>query len=133
MQVTGQATIFKNDKGVYKLSVMNKELQEDGTEKSAFMPIHVGFIKGVEVKNKTKIDIKNGFLTFFKIDTGEVNDEGKPIYKKFPKIMVMEFEVIEEGIDEVQQTRDYSNKQNNFSDDVFGGYYPETNVDDLPF
>lgn len=132
MQITGQATIFKNDKGVYKLSVMNKEIQ-DGEEKTVFMPINVSFKKGVEVKNKTKIDIKDGFLTFFKIDTGEVYDDGNPIYKKFPKIKVMDFEVIEEGIDEVQQSKEYSNNtQSNISDDVFGGYYPD-NTDDLPF
>ena len=133
MQITGQATIFKNDKGTYKLSIMNKELQENGEEKPIFMSINVGFKKGIEVKNKTKIDIKDGFLTFFKIDTGEVYEDGNPVYKKFPKIMVMDFEVLEEGIDEVQQSKDYSNTQSNFSDDVFGGEYSSMSNDDLPF
>lgn len=132
MQITGQATIFKNDKGVCKLSIMNKEIQ-NGEEKAIFMPINVGFKKGVEVKNKTKIDIKDGFLTFFKIATGEYYEDGNPVCKKFPKIMVMDFEVLEEGIDEVQQSKEYSNNtQSNISDDVFGGYYPD-NTDDLPF
>ena len=42
--------------------------------------------------------------------------------------------LIKEGIDEVYHSRDYSNNQNNVSDDVFGGYYLETpNDDELPF
>ena len=132
MNVTGQATIFKNDKGIYKLSIASKELQENGEGKPTFMPIHVGFMKGVEVKNKTKINIKNGFLTFFKIDTGDIREDGKTVYKKFPKIMVMDFEVLEEGTDEVQKSRDYSNETTTSSNDF--GYYPEIQSDDeLPF
>lgn len=132
MQIIGQATIFKNDKGTYKLSIMNKEMQEDGTEKNIFMPINVGFRKGIEIKNKTKINIKDAFLTFFQIDTGDTYEDGTTIYKKYPKIMIMEFEIVEEGIDEVQKSRNYSNTQNNFSDDVFGGY-EMSSIDELPF
>lgn len=131
MNITGQATIFKNDKGIYKLSIMNKEIQEDGSEKSVFMPINVGFKKGIELKNRSKIDIKNAFLTFFQIDTGEMYEDGKKIYKKFPKIMVMDFDVLEEGVDEVQQSRNYNDTQSNFSDDSMGGYFSSS--DDLPF
>ena len=131
MNITGQATIFKNDKGVYKLSVSNKEMQEDGTEKNIYMQIHVGFKKGTEIKNKTKIDIKDGFLTFFQINTGETYEDGNPIYVKFPKIIVLDFDIIEDGVDEVQQSRDYSNLQNNVNDNGLGEYYP--NTDDLPF
>lgn len=108
MNITGQATIFKDDKGVYRLSIMNKEIQENGEEQNVFMRINVGFKKGVEVKNKTKINITNGFLTFFRIPTGNTYENGSAEYKKYPKIIVLDFEVLEEGIDEVQQTRDYS-------------------------
>lgn len=133
MNIIGQATILKDDKGTYKIAIANKEMQENGEEQTIFMRINVGFRKGIEIKNKTKINITNGFLTFFRIDTGEVYEDGTPIYRKFPKIMVMDFEVIEEGIDEVYQSKDYSNNQSNFGDDIFGGYYPDTSNDELPF
>lgn len=132
MNLSGQTTIFKNDKGIYKLSIASKELQENGEEKTVYMQINVGFRKGIEVKNKTKINIKDGFLTFFKIDTGELTEEGKPIYKKFPKAMIMDFDVIEEGINETYHSKDHIDTQNNISDDVFGGYYSESS-DELPF
>ena len=133
MNINGQVTIFKNDKGIYKVPITNKEIQENGEEKTIYMQINVGFRKGVEVKNKTKINIKDGFLTFFKIDSGEVTEDGKPIFKKFPKVMVMDFDVIEEGTDEVYHSKDYSNTQSdsNFSEDSTGMYYSDT--DELPF
>lgn len=133
MNITGQVTILKDDKGTYRLSIANKEIQENGEEQTIFMRINVGFRKGVEVKNKTKINIKDGFLTFFRINTGNVYEDGSPEYKKFPKIMIMDFDVIEEGTDEVYQSKEYSNTQSNFSNDAFGGYYPDTSSDELPF
>lgn len=127
------ATIFKTDKGAYKASIMSKEIDNNGEEKSIFMQINVGFKKGIEVKNKSKINVKEAFLTFFRIPTGNTYEDGTPEYKKFPKIMIMDFEVVEEGVDEVQQTKDYSNTQSNFSDDSIGGFYPSMSDDDLPF
>ena len=130
MQVTGQATILKNDKGIYKISVVNKETNDNGEEKSIFMQINVGFRRGVELKNKTKINVTDGFLTFFRIKTDELNENGEPIYRKFPKIFILDFEVLEDGIDEVYQTKDYKTLQNdsNANHDVFFG-----DDDDLPF
>lgn len=133
MNITGEARILKDDRGVYKTTLVttetNKETQE---EEKAFMKINVGFKKDVEVKNKTKINIKDGFLTFFRIATGEIYDNGKPVYNYFPKLVIMDFDVIEEGTDEVYQTKDYTATQNNFSDDSMEAYYSET-IDDLPF
>lgn len=133
MNITGEIRILKDDRGIYKTTLVttetNKETQEDV---KAFMKINVGFKKDVEVKNKTKINIKDGFLTFFRIATGEVYDNGKPVYSYFPKLVIMDFDIIEEGIDETYQTKDYSTTQTNFSDDTFEGYYSDT-TDDLPF
>lgn len=134
MQITGQATILKDDRGIYKLSIVANEInKETGEKEKAFMKINVGFLKGVEVKNKTKINIKNGFLSLFKVDSGEVNEDGKPIYKQFPKIIVMDFEVLEEGIDEVYHAKNNtnnkeSNNQYSNADEVFGNV-----LDELPF
>ncbi len=129
MNITGQTRILKNDKGVYKIALANKEAGENGEEKTIFMNINIGFKKGVELKNKSKIDIKNGFLTFYQIETDEEDENGKKIVKRFPKIMVMDFELLEEGTDELQKTKDYS-KTTKEEPDVFIGY---SSVDDLPF
>lgn len=132
MNISGETRILKDDKGVYKTTLVTKETNtETGEEESIFMKINVSFRKGVEVKNKTKINIKDGFITFFRINSGETYNDGNPIYKYFPKLMIMDFDIVEEGIDEVQQTRDYSNNKNNYSEDGVTGYYSSN--DELPF
>lgn len=133
MKIVGEALILKDDRGVYKTSLANKELNENNEEETIFMRINVGFRSGVSVKHKTKINIKDGFLTFFRIPTE--NSEGEKEYKRFPKIIVMDFDVIQEGVDEVYHTKNYSENQeeNNTSEDIgeISEYYPEP--DDLPF
>lgn len=59
-QITGETMIFKGDKGFYSTSIGRK--LQDGTYKNAY--INVGFKKDVNLENKTKINIKNGWLTF---------------------------------------------------------------------
>jgi hypothetical protein len=77
MKITGKTIIFKNDIG-YSTSISNKK--EDGTYEN--MSISVNFRKGVELENKTKINITDGFLSFYKTK----NDE------KRLKLVVMDFE-----------------------------------------
>ena len=81
MKVTGETMIFKNDIG-YSTSISNKK--EDGTYEN--MSISVNFRKGVELENKTKINITDGFLSFYKTK----NDE------KRLKLVVMDFETNED-------------------------------------
>lgn len=78
MQITGETMIFKNDKGNYSTSISNRK--EDGSYENMF--IAVNFKKGVELENKTKINITNAFLSFYKTKDGLAK----------PKIVVMEFE-----------------------------------------
>lgn len=80
MKITGKTIIFKNDIG-YSTSISNKK--EDGTYEN--MSISVNFRKGVELENKTKINITDGFLSFYKTN----NDE------KRLKLVVMDFETNE--------------------------------------
>lgn len=129
LQVTGEVTILKYDKGICKVSLANKEIDENGEEKTVFMQVNVGFRKGVEVKNKSKIKINESFLTFFRIKTNEINEEtGKEIYKSFPKIMVLEFDVLEEGVDETFTRKAQNTEATN---DQFGDFYGSD--DELPF
>lgn len=132
IQVTGQVTILKDDKNRYRIGISNKEVK-DGEEQTIFMRVNVGFKKGIEVKNKTKINIKNGFLTFFRIETGNVKEDGTPERKDFPKIMVLDFDIVEDGVDEVFHAKDYVQK-NTIIENEYDGYYGfgDSN-DDLPF
>ena len=83
MKITERTRIFKNEYGNYSTSISNRK--EDGTYENMY--IAVNFKKGVEVANNTVIDIKNGFLGFYK------TKEGLPKLK----IVVMEFEVLQEA------------------------------------
>ena len=125
-----KATIFKNDRGVYKATLSKKDTNENGEQITRYMNIHVGFRKGVELKNKTKIKVNNGFLTFFPIETGNIKDNGKKEVLNFLKIMIMDFEVLEDGIDENFHSKEYAQKNVNSNDD-FDDFY--SNNDELPF
>lgn len=79
MRITGEnVMVFRNEKGAYSTSISNKQL--DGTYINSYITLQ--FKKGVELENKTRITIKDAFLTFFKLDDGRI------IYK----IVVLDFE-----------------------------------------
>ena len=131
-KISGKATIFKDEKGVCRVSVSNNELQENGEEKTIFMRINVGFKKGVEIKNRTKINVTDGFITFFRIPTGMTTEDGQPMYRKYPKLMIMDFEIIEDGIEEDLNSGNYYND----TSDNYGNTYLDDSFsinDDLPF
>lgn len=79
MQIRGETMIFANEKGGYSTTISNKN--QDGTYDNMY--IAVNFKKGITLENKTKIDITNGFLSFYK------TREGLPKLK----IVVMDFEI----------------------------------------
>lgn len=78
MRITGDVYIWKNENGRYTTSISNKK--EDGSYDRVY--VQVQFRKGVELENKTKINIKDAFLTFFR------TQEGNIVYK----IVVLDFE-----------------------------------------
>ena len=86
LNITGEQVIFKNKSNTgYYTTTSNK--QEDGTFDKNF--ITVGFRRGVELDNFTKINIRDGFLTHYSFE-----DENGETQKRF-KIMVMDFDVVE--------------------------------------
>lgn len=103
MQIKGETMIFANEKGGYSTTVSNKN--QDGTYENMY--IAVNFKKGITLENQTKIDITNGFLSFYK------NRQGLAL----PKIVVMDFEI--KGKAEAKQ------------EEV--NEYEITNEDELPF
>ena len=78
IKITGENYIFKNENGRYSTSISNRK--DDGSYENTYLQVQ--FRKGVELENKTKINITNSFLTFYK------NQEGKPVFK----IVVLDFE-----------------------------------------
>ena len=135
MNISGEARILKDDRGIYKITLVNTEInKETGEEEKTFMKINVGFKKGIELKNKTKINIINGFITFFRVETGEVKENGKPDYKYFPKLVVMDFEILEDGIDEVMSYKPKKAVKTNsgYSDEVETSYVSD-DFEILPF
>ena len=133
MNISGEARILKDDRGIYKTTLATKVIDENGEEKTIFTKVNVGFKKGVEVKNKTKINITNGFLTFFRIPTEETREDGTTINKDFLKIVILDFEVIEDGIDEVYSSKPKKAVKSDFSDNEMGDFYPAEDIDILPF
>ena len=76
INATGETMIFRNefnDRVSYS-TTLGKKLQ-DGTYDNAF--ISVKFKKGVDIPNRTKINITNGWLTFWK------TKEDKPMFEIF--------------------------------------------------
>lgn len=55
-------TIFKNEDGKYVVGLSNKK--QDGSYENAYYPIQ--FNRDVELENKTRIYIKNAWLSFYK-------------------------------------------------------------------
>lgn len=119
-------TIYKDEQGRYKIYVKGTETQEDGEVKDIFMSKKVQFKKGVEVKNRSKIEVIKGWTSCYRIQTDELTEEGKPKYKYFDKYFISEFNLLEEGVDEPQKQRQQTpTKQEDFSFSV--------SDDDLPF
>lgn len=65
MNITGKIMIFKSEYG-YSTAISNKN-QEGQYDK---MYVSVQLPKGVELENKTMIDITKGFISFYKTKEG---------------------------------------------------------------
>lgn len=90
MQVSGDAIIFRNDHDspngkwyTYATGVSNK--RQDGSYVNAYLDVR--FRKGVVLENKSKINIKNGFLT-----VREYTSNGET--QKKLELMVLDFDTI---------------------------------------
>lgn len=65
MNITGKTICYKNEYG-YSTAISNKK--QDGTYERMYVSLQLP--KGVEVENKTYIEITKGFLTFYKDKNG---------------------------------------------------------------
>lgn len=112
----GEAMIFRkdfDDRAVYSTTLSKKK--QDGTYENDFIGIE--FNKGVSLANKTKIDIKNAWLTFYK------NKDGLSV--KF--IKCSEFEQlsgIPSGFEQIDEKQ---------SPQIPSGFQALEDDDDIPF
>lgn len=104
MNISGEIMVFKNEYG-YSTSISNKN--QNGEYDKMYLNVHLP--RGVELENRTKINITKGFLSFYK------NKQGLPQIK----VVVMEYQTSEET-----QEREAIQNEQNYNYD-FG--------DDLPF
>ena len=82
LNITGEQVIFKNKNNTGYYTTTSNKL-EDGTFEKNF--ITIGFRKGVELDNFTKINIKDGFLTHYSYQ----NEDGETIKRfKIQKIQL---------------------------------------------
>lgn len=119
-------TIYKDEQGKYKTYIKGTETQENGEVKDIYMSKKVQFRKGIEVKNKSKIEVLKGWSSCYRIKTDELNEQGKPKYLYFDKYFISEFNLLEDGVDEpVKAKQQTQSTQEDFSFSV--------SDDDLPF
>ena len=111
---TSKLIIYKDEQGRYKTYIKGTETQEDGEVKDIFMSKKVQFKKGVEVKNRSKIEVIKGWTNCYRIKTDELTEDGKPKYKYLDKYFISEFNLLEDGVDEPVKAKQQP-KQEDFS------------------
>lgn len=89
INVTGEIYVKTSKNNCYYTTTSHKN--EEGSEKKYDLaPISVNFRKGVQVDNGTRINIKNGFLSHYKLKKADLEEE-----EIRNKIVVLDFEVID--------------------------------------
>ena len=91
MNITGKTICYKNDYG-YSTAISNKK--QDGTYERMYVSLQLP--KGVEVENKTYIEIAKGFLAFYKDKNG------------MPKIKIVAMEIKQDETKQEVQEDFYS-------------------------
>jgi len=119
--------VFKNDKGKYTITIGKKN--NDGSYDNAYIPIQ--FNKDVELDNRTKIILKNAWLSFYKI-VKELKGETQTTTVFF--IRCSDFGIVEDGIkeepkEEKNPFEEFGNSKTEF--DI--GKQIQITDDDLPF
>ena len=107
MNISGKTMIFKSEYG-YSTTISKKN--QDGEYEKMYLSVQLP--KGVELENKTMIEITKGFLSFYNTKEG------------LPKIKIV---VMEYKIDEEEQYKQ-EERQAIQDEEIYG-----ISQDDLPF
>lgn len=115
MNVNGETMLFKNDFG-YSTSISKKNMDGSYENMAVVVQFRRDDLEAQRIPHKTKINIKNGFLTFYNSTSGE---------KKL-KIIVLDYEVV--GMKREEKTEE--NYQDPFDNMAEDNLFTD---DDLPF
>ena len=89
INVTGEIYIKTTKNNGYYTTTSSKN--EEGSEKKYDLaPISVNFRKGVQIDNGTRVNIKNGFLSHYKLKKDDSEEE-----EIRNKIVVLDYEIID--------------------------------------
>jgi hypothetical protein len=107
MNITGETLIFRNEFG-YSTSISRKN--QDGEYEKMYLSVQLP--KGVELENKTKINIKNGFLSYYNTKDG------------LPKIKIVVMEYTTDADEQYKQEEREAIQNEGSYEEVFGGELP---------
>lgn len=93
LNINGKVIIYKNTYG-YSTAISNKK--QDGTYERMYVSLQLP--KGVEVENKTYIEITRGFLSYFKDKNG------------LPKIKIVALEIKQDEPKQEEQADFYDSE-----------------------
>lgn len=110
--------IFRKD-NKYTVGISNKK--QDGSYENAYFPIQ--FNRGVELEDKTKIYIKNAWLSFYKWE-----HEGKKGTTFF--IKCSDFETIDQTIERIKKENSEEPQDDPYS--MFGNSVTVEELDQMP-
>ena len=89
LNVTGEGTVYRNDKWGYAQYSFKLSNQINGIWKHKY--IQVSFPKGTVLENGTQIDIKTGFFTFYETKDG----------LQETKIVVTSYDIMDQSIGDI--------------------------------
>jgi hypothetical protein len=106
LTINGNVTIHRDTNNVVYIYVKGSKRNDDNTYQDVYEKIYLNFLSKTEeqkakndsLKNKSKIELKNAWLSFTRM-----NIDGENV-KDLQKLVVAEYEVLEEGIDELELT-----------------------------
>ena len=89
IHITGEATIYRNDKWGYPVYSAKLSTQKDG--QWLYDYIQVGFPSGTDLPNNTEILIKDAFFSFF------VKNDGTNVHK----IIITSYDVVNQAVGDI--------------------------------
>lgn len=105
---SSEIIVIRDEQDKYYTYLKYNYFNSNNEEKTGFQKMRVNFKKGVDILNKTKIRIKEGWIIPYRI---EMETEGKKQGRILTKVFINEFEILENGIQEKQKVTSFEAKK----------------------
>lgn len=105
MNITGRVKVFKDENGKYFTFIKGNYLDENGLDKNFFIRKKILIPKDKNLKNKSLIEIKNGWVSEYRFKT----DEDEIVYGE--SYYIKEWDLIQDGIDINFKKKEYHKKE----------------------